>query len=289
MRANNYKNIKGQKFGDFEAIDIVGKDKSSHLIWRCRCPECGNEIQAATYDLTHNRTNTHCSCHGKVKVTLKKILDKIPETAKKKVKLTPIEDDSYFSTEPFSDGDYTTTSYEAEGGIDYSQKIIETKNVVFVEVPTRLEDVSFSSHVAHAISNNYSMTGPISSLIDACYGMKKKLEKEDRDFPWGPMLGTCIPIENVFNLIVYSREHADETLRYLHSAVMEMANYCCEADIRKLAITHVCCGTLGYKWEDVKKIIVDDFIDVYNEQDEVDGEASHIRIFFLSPDGDLED
>lgn len=284
MRANNYKNIKGQKFGDFEAIDIVGKDKSQHLIWRCRCPECGNEIQAATYDLTHNRTNTHCSCHGKKKVTLKKILDKIPETAKNKIKLTPIEDDSYFTIEPPSDGGYvTTTPYEIGGSIDYSREVIYTKNVRFAEVSKRLEDVSFTCHVAHAISNNYNMSGPISRFIDACYDMKKKLEREDREFPWGPMLGSCIPIENVFNLIVYSREHSDETLRYLHSAVMEMANYCCEADIRELAIPHVCCGTLGYKWEDVKKIIVDDFIDVYNEQDEVDGEASYIRIYFLNP------
>lgn len=282
MRANNYKNIKGQKFGDFEAVEIAGKDKSQHLIWRCCCPECGNEIQAATFDLTHNRVNTRCPCHGKV--TVKKItLKKIP-TADGKIKLTPIEDDSYLTTEPPCDSDYvTTTPYETEGGIDYSQIIIRTKNVRFVEVPTQLEDVSFTCHVAHAISNNYNMSGPISSFIDACYGMKKKLEREDQEFPWGPMLGSCIPIENVFNLIVYSREHSDETLRYLHSAVMEMANYCCEADIRQLAIPHVCCGTLGYKWEDVKKIIVDDFIDVYNEQDEVDGEASHINILFLNP------
>ena len=57
----NMNELQGQKFGDYVAIQITGKDKSRHNIWQCACPNCGDIIYATAYDLMHKRKNTVCN------------------------------------------------------------------------------------------------------------------------------------------------------------------------------------------------------------------------------------
>lgn len=64
------KDIKGQKFGDFIALEVIDKDKSRHNIWLCECPECKKTIRGTVYDLTHNRINLKCDCNQFDKVSV---------------------------------------------------------------------------------------------------------------------------------------------------------------------------------------------------------------------------
>lgn len=60
MRANNFKDIAGQKFGRLTAIECVGTDKNKRALWKCKC-ECGNEVVVIGKSLRIGNTKS-CGC-----------------------------------------------------------------------------------------------------------------------------------------------------------------------------------------------------------------------------------
>ncbi len=60
MRAHNFRNIADQKFGRLTALMFVGKNKSGHSLWECRC-DCGKIKRIAVSNLTKGMTKS-CGC-----------------------------------------------------------------------------------------------------------------------------------------------------------------------------------------------------------------------------------
>ncbi len=60
MRAHNFRNITDQKFGRLTALLFVGKNKSGHSLWECRC-DCGKIKRIAVSNLTKGMTKS-CGC-----------------------------------------------------------------------------------------------------------------------------------------------------------------------------------------------------------------------------------
>ena len=60
MRANNFKDIKGQQFGRLTALEFAGIGKENRALWRCKC-ECGNEIVVPGKSLRTGNTRS-CGC-----------------------------------------------------------------------------------------------------------------------------------------------------------------------------------------------------------------------------------
>lgn len=61
MHTNVLQDIRGNRYGRLTVIDYVGKDKSNHSMWKCKC-DCGNEIVTAGYRLK-DRTCKSCGCY----------------------------------------------------------------------------------------------------------------------------------------------------------------------------------------------------------------------------------
>ena len=55
--------IAGQKFGNLQAIGIVGKTSKRESIWLCRC-SCGNVTQVKLSNLRDGRSKS-CGCGRK--------------------------------------------------------------------------------------------------------------------------------------------------------------------------------------------------------------------------------
>lgn len=60
MSKTNFKDIAGQKFGRLIAMEYVGKNKSKHSLWLCKC-DCGGEKIVELSSLTLGRTKS-CGC-----------------------------------------------------------------------------------------------------------------------------------------------------------------------------------------------------------------------------------
>lgn len=60
MRANNFKDISGQRFSRLAVIGFVGIGKENRALWRCKC-DCGNEIVVPGKSLRTGNTRS-CGC-----------------------------------------------------------------------------------------------------------------------------------------------------------------------------------------------------------------------------------
>ena len=55
--------LQGKRFGKLIAIEIVGKDKSRNILWRCKC-DCGNDVIVKACDLKRGHCKS-CGCYQK--------------------------------------------------------------------------------------------------------------------------------------------------------------------------------------------------------------------------------
>lgn len=60
MRANNFKDISGNKYGRLTVIEFAGIGKENRAMWRCKC-DCGNEIVVIGKSLRSGNTRS-CGC-----------------------------------------------------------------------------------------------------------------------------------------------------------------------------------------------------------------------------------
>lgn len=56
------KDITGQVFGDFTVIRDNGRDGSGHILWLCKCNNCGKTFSTTYYELTSGRKKVECNC-----------------------------------------------------------------------------------------------------------------------------------------------------------------------------------------------------------------------------------
>lgn len=59
-RNPQYKDISGQRFGRWTALEPAGKTPDNHMMWRCRC-DCGTERNVLGKDLRSGKS-TSCGC-----------------------------------------------------------------------------------------------------------------------------------------------------------------------------------------------------------------------------------
>lgn len=60
IKAHNFKNITGLRYGMLTVIKPIGKNKWGNIIWQCKC-DCGNLTNAKEGDL-HNKHKISCGC-----------------------------------------------------------------------------------------------------------------------------------------------------------------------------------------------------------------------------------
>lgn len=60
MRANNFKDISGQRFSRLTVIEFAGIGKENRAMWRCKC-DCGNEVIVSGKSLRTGNTRS-CGC-----------------------------------------------------------------------------------------------------------------------------------------------------------------------------------------------------------------------------------
>jgi len=121
----------------------------------------------------------------------------------------------------------------------------------YEEVYKDLFTVDKSYYLAHCIASDFRMGAGIAVLFQKKFSLRNKLEKSELD----KKPGSCILIENVFNLITKSRSSGKPTYNTLRSSLENMKKICDDLNVSKVAMPKIGCGLDRLQWTRVKEII----------------------------------
>lgn len=291
----NVNKLEGEKFGDYVAIEITGKDKSRHNIWQCACPNCGDVIYATAYDLMHGRKNTVCN--------------KCKEKREKELEASQVSSKDYETSGYIYVGDYpcndnsmptaistTSTTWYDDGTVlttyndfnDNSSSIMatSTKNSVnsknnhmydgyffnegnFIycrEVEKDLLSYPVYYKIAHCIPADLTFHGETAKRINNLFNLSYIFKSNGYEDVCEA--GEVILEENVFTLLPNKKKFSPVNDEDLISCLNELAFLCAREKIKYLAMPRICCGGNKKDWNTVKKMIIDAFIEAYDNASE---------------------
>lgn len=253
------KDITGNIYGDFKVNKIAWRNNSRHIVWECICKNCGNKIYATSYDLKNSRKNTTCTCKAK-----EKLRNKINS-------VTPIKDEDFIEPISVSKGQekevftislkpIVTEKNNEENVKDFSDKVYCSKNLKLIYEKKNLLTVPVYYSIAHCIPADLSFYGVVAQKINQYYNMERKLKKEYSDCD----IGDALWMDNVFNLILTKKSKEKATLNIMEKCIENLADFCYTYDVNYLAIPRLGSGKFGLNWEEVEKIIINKFEQIYN-------------------------
>lgn len=299
----NVNKLEGEKFGDYVAIEIDGKDKSRHNIWKCACPICGDTIYATAYDLMHKRKNTVCN---KCKEKKEKELESSQTSTKdyefvgylqavnENESLDEADAIAMTSTTWYSDGsiittcsdftDDTTTTKVTNTAIakDYPDFVTLGDYINYREIKKDLLDYPVYYKIAHCIPADLTFYGDTAKRIDKLFNLSYIFKANGYEDSCD--VGEVIFESNVFTLLPNKKKFAPVEDKDLEYCLNDLAFLCARERIKYLAMPRICCGSNKKDWNTVKTMILDAFNKAYTKESEYtnsrDEEPEEIYIDF---------
>lgn len=283
----NVNKLEGEKFGDYVAIQIAGKDKSRHNIWQCACPNCGDVIYATAYDLMHGRKNTVCNkCKDK----------KLKEQEASQISTKDYEFVGYLQAvdenESLDKADaiaMTSTTWYSDGSIittcsDFTDDTTTTKvtntaiskedpefvavgdYINYREVKKDLLDYPVYYKIAHCIPADLTFYGDTANRINTLFNLSHIFKVNGYEDICEA--GEIIFEGNVFTLLPNKAKFTSVEDKDLEYCLNDLAFLCVRERIKYLAMPRICCGRNKKDWDTVKTMILDAFNKAYTKASE---------------------
>lgn len=283
----NVNKLEGEKFGDYVAIQIAGKDKSRHNIWQCACPNCGDVIYATAYDLMHGRKNTVCNkCKDK----------KLKEQEASQISTKDYEFVGYLQAvdenESLDKADaiaMTSTTWYSDGSIittcsDFTDDTTTTKvtntaiskedpefvavgdYINYREVKKDLLDYPVYYKIAHCIPADLTFYGDTANRINTLFNLSHIFKVNGYEDICEA--GEIIFEGNVFTLLPNKAKFTSVEDKDLEYCLNDLAFLCVRERIKYLAMPRICCGRNKKDWNTVKTMILDAFSNAYTKASE---------------------
>ena len=282
----NVNKLEGEKFGDYVAIEIAGKDKSRHNIWKCACPICGDTIYATAYDLMHKRKNTVCNkCKEKKEKELEssqistkdyefvgylqavnenESLDEADAIAM--TSTTWYSDGSIITTcSDFTDGATTTKVTNTAIGKEDPEFVAVGDYINYREIKKDLLNYPVYYKIAHCIPADLTFYGDTAQRIDKLFSLSYILKNIDKE---SCKASQIIYEGNVFTLLVNEKKFAPVEDEDLKECLNSLAYLCLADHVKYLAMPRICCGRNKKDWNTVKTMILDAFSNAYTKASE---------------------
>lgn len=132
----------------------------------------------------------------------------------------------------------------------------EEKVMDILEVPNKY-------FIVHASSCDLDMSSGLAKILDNSYdlvdGIKRKINWNEK-YLYG-LLGDSILFNKVYTLFVKENSYDKVTSENLKSAILNLRDMVEDEGVHFLAFPTICCGNMGMKWTEVKKIIKSAFYD----------------------------
>lgn len=119
------------------------------------------------------------------------------------------------------------------------------------EVRKDLFTVDKSYSLAHCIASDFRMGAGIAVKFQKEFSLRNKLKQYKGD----TSPGSCVFVNNVFNLITKSRSSGKPTYITLTSSLKQMKYLCVHHMIDKIAMPKIGCGLDRLQWPKVREII----------------------------------
>ncbi len=133
--------------------------------------------------------------------------------------------------------------------------------MTITEVQGDLFEAPQGYYLAHCISGDYTLGAGVAKEMDAIFNMRYKLNKQyDSDSAF-MYVGSCLQIDNVFNLVTKPKYHHRVRIEHLKMALEDMRDYCVDFDITKIAMPKIGCGKDRLNWNTVKSLVEEIFED----------------------------
>ena len=283
----NMNELQGQKFGDYVAIEIAGKDKSRHNIWKCACPICGDTIYATAYDLMHKRKNTVCNkCKEKKEKELESsqastkdyefvgYLQAVDENeccdkadAIAMTSTTWYDDGSIITTCSDFTNDTTTTKVTNTAiGKEDPEFVAVGDYINYREVKKDLLDYPVYYKIAHCIPADLTFYGDTANRINTLFNLSHIFK--DNGYEDICEAGEVIFEGNVFTLLPNKAKFTPVEDKDLEYCLNDLAYLCAREKIKYLAMPRICCGGNKKDWNTVKTMILDAFNNAYTKASE---------------------
>ena len=282
----NVNKLEGEKFGDYVAIEIAGKDKSRHNIWKCACPICGDTIYATAYDLMHKRKNTVCNkCKEKKEKELEssqtstkdyefvgylqavnenESLDEADAIAM--TSTTWYSDGSIITTcNDFTDGATTTKVTNTAIGKEDPEFVAVGDYINYREIKKDLLNYPVYYKIAHCIPADLTFYGDTAKRIDKLFSLSHIFKNIDKE---SCKASQIIYEGNVFTLLVNEKKFAPVEDEDLKECLNSLAYLCLADHVKYLAMPKICCGRNKKDWNTVKTMILDAFSNAYTKASE---------------------
>ena len=282
----NVNKLEGEKFGDYVAIQIAGKDKSRHNIWQCACPNCGDVIYATAYDLMHGRKNTVCNkCKEKKEKELEssqistkdyefvgylqavnenESLDEADAIAM--TSTTWYSDGSIITTcSDFTDGATTTKVTNTAIGKEDPEFVAVGDYINYREIKKDLLNYPVYYKIAHCIPADLTFYGDTAKRIDKLFSLSHIFKNIDKE---SYKASQIIYEGNVFTLLVNEKKFAPVEDEDLKECLNSLAYLCLADHVKYLAMPRICCGRNKKDWNTVKTMILDAFSNAYTKASE---------------------
>ena len=118
--------------------------------------------------------------------------------------------------------------------------------------------------LAHCISSDFALGAGIAKQFVEHYNMREKLKAfydlEDRENRC--YIGSCLIVDNVFNLVTKERAYQKPTYQDLEAALNDMHGHVIANRIDKIAMPKIGCGLDRLDWETVEDLIKGVFADL---------------------------
>ena len=283
----NVNKLEGEKFGDYVAIEIAGKDNSRHNIWKCVCPICGDTIYATAYDLMHKRKNTVCN---KCKEKKEKELESSQISTKdyefvgylqavdENESLDKADAIAMTSTTWYSDGSIITTCSDFTDDTTTTKvtnTAISKEDPEFVavgdyinyrEVKKDLLDYPVYYKIAHCIPADLTFYGDTANRINTLFNLSHIFKVNGYEDICEA--GEIIFEGNVFTLLPNRAKFTPVEDKDLEYCLNDLAFLCVRERIKYLAMPRICCGRNKKDWNTVKTMILDAFSNAYTKASE---------------------
>lgn len=252
----------GDRFGDLEVIAYMGKDKSRHHLWKCRC-KCGKVFVIRSTTL---RNGTRTSC-GKCK-----------EVASSSKNIHPIWGNTSVSEqENLKKQIEHICQNDIKSSDNKSDFVWQNNNFVLEEVVGELLEAPCYNYIVHAVSADFKEKGAIGTTkkIIELFNIKNDLISEI-DFlksvssynKW--LYNTSENIEgevisyakNVLSLIVKASRYDKVTYNTINTGLKKLREIVERNHITHIAMPRICCGRDNLEWEIVRNYIIDTFKDI---------------------------
>lgn len=243
----------GSVFGDFKVIGQNGKDSSRHILWKCRCENCG-DIKTIRSTSLRDGSKIYCKQCAHKNTLLTPVWGKINN------KETLSDLINSLKCDPVSIVKKEETTLK-----DNNNFVLEEKNGNLLEAPCY-------NQILHVISADYEQEGAvgITKEIIETFGIHNYLVEEIRflkaiaDFE---NVGLCAEVishcpTNVLSLIVKENRYDRVDYHTIKIGLHNLKKIVSNRKISYLAMPRICCGKEKLDWEIVKDMIIKEFKDI---------------------------